>query len=68
MIKEEKKSRTYQSWQSMKDRCTNPNNPDYQYYGSRGIKVCQQWIEFPNFLEDMGERPPGLTIRMGRGI
>jgi hypothetical protein len=56
-------TKTYCSWASMIQRCSNPNNPDYADYGGRGITVCDRWKEsFVNFLEDMGERPPGLTI------
>jgi hypothetical protein len=51
---------TYNSWKKMVQRCTHPNNPDYKNYGGRGITVCERWLEDPrNFLEDMGERPPG---------
>jgi len=46
----------------MKERCENPNNKDYNYYGGRGIKVCKRWMDFANFLEDMGEKPKGLTL------
>ncbi len=48
---------TYTSWYSMKSRCTNPNTDSYKYYGAKGVKVCSRWLEFENFLEDMGERP-----------
>lgn len=50
------KSLTYKSWQAMKRRCNNPNHDKYYNYGGRGIKVCNRWNSFPNFLEDMGER------------
>lgn len=46
----------------MLTRCTNPNVPIYKYYGGRGITVCERWEKFENFLVDMGEPPPGLTI------
>lgn len=46
----------------MIQRCANPKNIAYPYYGGRGITVCARWQSFPNFLEDMGERPPGTTI------
>jgi hypothetical protein len=47
----------------MNGRCTNPNNPRYEYYGGRGIAVCDRWRgSFENFLADVGERPPGLTL------
>ena len=57
-----KPSPIYQSWKAMKARCQNPNHPDYNYYGGRGIKVCERWMDFANFLEDMGEKPKGLTL------
>lgn len=53
---------TYSIWGNMIQRCTNPNNPNYKYYGARGIIVCDTWLNFENFLADMGERPKGLTI------
>jgi len=52
----------YKVWSSMKHRCNNPNNRHYNRYGGRGIKVCDRWNKFENFLEDMGERPKGTTI------
>ena len=56
------KTPTYNSWQAMRKRCEDSKNKDYQYYGGRGIKVCERWLKFENFLEDMGERPLGLTL------
>jgi hypothetical protein len=51
-------STEYNSWANMIQRCTNPNRPDYKYYGGRGIKVCERWtVSFKNFLEDMGLKP-----------
>ncbi|MHC4453429.1 MAG: hypothetical protein ACYSWS_01875 [Planctomycetota bacterium] len=55
-------SRTYKSWQQMIQRCTNINISRYKDYGGRGIKVCKRWTRFMNFIEDMGERPPGMSI------
>ena len=46
----------------MTQRCYNPNHPAYANYGGRGICVCERWHSFVNFLVDMGEPPPGLTI------
>ena len=48
----------YRIWLNMKNRCGNPANPAYKYYGQRGIKVCQRWQDsFEAFLEDVGNRP-----------
>lgn len=57
-----KKSRTYQSWISMVQRCINPKCKHYKNYGGRGISVHERWLKFENFLEDMGEAPEGLSI------
>lgn len=53
---------TYDSWSSMKKRCLNPKSKDYRYYGDRGIVICERWMDFKNFLKDMGEKPTGLTL------
>lgn len=51
-------------WNSIKQRCYNPKNPEYKHYGARGIKVCSEWIDsFKAFKEDMGDSyQPDLTI------
>lgn len=57
------KSPEYAAWRSMKQRCGNPKNHAYIDYGGRGITVCQRWQDsFENFLIDMGNRPPGMTL------
>jgi hypothetical protein len=54
--------RTYRSWTSMRRRCLTPTNIGYSHYGGRGIRICERWSSFENFLADMGERPPGRTL------
>ena len=56
-------SRTYKSWQCMKQRCLNENNPNYPNYGGRGIGIDPRWIDsFEYFHEDMGTRPKGCQL------
>lgn len=53
----------YRAWARMKDRCYNPRNKAYKYYGKRGITVCKRWLRsFRYFFADMGTRPPKLTL------
>jgi AraC-like DNA-binding protein len=53
----------YHAWRMMRYRCTNPKSPDWDYYGGRGIKVCERWNSYENFLADMGKKPsPGLKL------
>ncbi len=57
------KTGAYGTWRSMRDRCLRPSARSYEYYGARGITICQAWLEsFDAFLRDMGPRPEGRTI------
>ncbi|KAF0156244.1 MAG: hypothetical protein FD189_1049 [Elusimicrobia bacterium] len=53
----------YRSWRAMKSRCLWPGNQFFHRYGGRGVKVCDRWLVFANFLADMGPKPsPEYTI------
>lgn len=52
----------YAIWCGMRKRCNCETSPDYSHYGGRGIHVCERWDSFQNFLQDMGKRPPGMTL------
>lgn len=58
----DKLTREYSAWVNMRQRCINPNVRQYPNYGGRGIKVCDRWEVFENFLADMGAQPSGLTL------
>lgn len=46
-----------------KQRCYNPECPDYQFYGARGITISDRWLHDPlNMVVDMGLRPEGYTL------
>lgn len=53
---------SYYTWSGMIQRCTNVKSKHYKDYGGRGITVCDKWLKFEGFFEDMGERPNGLTL------
>lgn len=47
----------YRAWGEMRQRCNNPSKRGWRNYGGRGIKVCERWDDFENFLSDIGPRP-----------
>lgn len=53
---------TYQVWCNMKARCSNPTADRFPIYGGRGIRICERWLRFENFLADMGEKPARMTL------
>jgi len=48
---------SYVAYYAMLERCNNPNHVSFKNYGGRGIRVCERWRDFTNFLADVGERP-----------
>lgn len=47
------KTHIYKVWLGIKRRCTYPNDISYGNYGGRGIKICDRWLTFELFYEDM---------------
>lgn len=65
------KTRTYFAWNGIKNAHTNKIHPRYHGLAERGIKLCEEWLDFENFLRDMGEKPPGFRMKRldkGRGF
>lgn len=56
------RSRAWHCWLNMMQRCTNPNHPSFKNYGGRGISVCEKWLAFEGWYEDMGDPPPNLSL------
>lgn len=48
---------TYQAWIDMLKKCLNTKHPHFEHYGGAGVKVCERWYSFTNFLRDMGPIP-----------
>lgn len=40
MIHHGRGTRLYNIWKNMRQRCNNPNHPEYQYYGGAGVHIC----------------------------
>lgn len=57
-----KASPTYQSWMAMHSRCRLVGRENADRYKMKNITVCERWADFALFLEDMGERPEGMTL------
>lgn len=53
----------YSRWKALVERCSNPKSISFERYGARGIRVCDRWLSFETFLEDMGAgHRAGLSI------
>ena len=53
---------TFISWSAMMARCNSPGTYGYKFYGAKGVTVCERWYSYVNFIDDMGERPKGLSL------
>jgi hypothetical protein len=56
------RTRVYRIYNAMLTRCNNDKSSAYPAYGGRGITVCDRWMNFENFLSDMGAPPDGCSI------
>ena len=48
-----KRKKIYGTWYNMKKRCFDPNQKQFKDWGGRGITICERWMIFENFYEDM---------------
>ena len=53
----------YKAWAEAKQRCHNPSNEKFKWYGARGISVCDEWRnDFVAFYKHIGPRPAGFEL------
>lgn len=55
----------YERWRSMIRRCNDEKSKSYKYYGAKGVRVCDRWMDFNTFRQDMGN-PPGADYELDR--
>lgn len=60
--KTKKHRRMYAVWYGMIDRCTNTNHKQFPDYGGRGITVCDRWMNYTDWLADIGDFPDGMSM------
>jgi hypothetical protein len=62
LVGRDKKSREYNCWTNMLQRCNNPKHNHYKSYGAKGVTVCEAWKSFKAFLADVGRAPEDKTF------
>ncbi len=53
---------TRNTHKNMLSRCLNEDHVAFHNYGGRGIKVDPRWLDYVEFVADMGERPEGCEL------
>ena len=53
---------SYNTWRAMIRRCTVQADKDYPRYGGKGVSVCPAWMDYKNFVADMGEPDGDETL------
>lgn len=59
-------TRLYKVYRTMLQRCNNPNAHEYENYGGRGIKVCEEWQTFEGFEKWAMENGYDDTAKHGK--
>lgn len=52
-VNSKKYNKEFNKWRSMIERCYDINNRRYDIYGARGVRVCDRWLCFEYFLDDL---------------
>jgi len=61
-VKYRRSGTTYNSWKCMRSRCNNPCGKDIAVYGPKKLEYESAWDDFDIFVDDMGNRPDGMTL------
>lgn len=59
------RTKLYKTWGNIRSRCYNPKRKDYKWYGEKGIRICDEWLNdffcFREWAINNGYKE-GLTI------
>lgn len=60
----------FRTWVNMRQRCYNENIPNYQFYGAKGIRVCDRWLDNETVVigSFIGPKGQPLPIRRRKGF
>lgn len=61
-IEKKKLNAARSRWRNMLQRCLDPDHKHYDNYGGRGIIVCDRWMDFDLFYQDVGDCPEGMSL------
>lgn len=53
----DRKSSAYTYWWTLRSFCSNPKSIGWKNFGAKGLRVCESWSTYDQFVKDMGERP-----------
>ena len=56
----------YAVWKGIHQRCNNPSNSSYSYYGGRGISVCPEWGDYTVFADWANNNGYALSLTIER--
>ena len=61
------RSKEYSTWNAIKTRCNNINSVNYEEYGGRGIRMCDEWVNsFEAFYNYVGQAPEDKKVSIDR--
>ena len=58
----------YEIWHSILKRCYKENSYNYKNYGAKGITVCEEWLNFQNFVNWINKNKYGDKYTVDKDV